>query len=446
MLPVVKLAPMVGFSYRHATLYCEGVAVPDAAKALGTPLYLYSKAAVIAAYREIRDAFAAAAPLVCYSVKANSNLHLLRLLAAEGAGCDVVSGGELFRALRAGVSPQKIVYAGVGKTEEEIRYALESGVFCLNVESEGELSAIARLARARRVRARVALRLNPDVDAHTHAHITTGKRENKFGLDAETVRRLIRAHVRDVGLEFIGLHTHIGSQITAPEVHALALERMLLLMEEIERRGPRLTYVNIGGGYGISYDGREVSSAQDFAERLVPPLLSAGRKLIIEPGRFIVGNAGILVTRVVYVKRTTAGKTFVICDAAMNDLIRPTLYGAYHHIWPVQDEGSPLFGGPQERALSPVDVVGPVCESGDYLARDRAMPPVQEGDLLAVFGAGAYGMTMSSNYNSRPRAAEALADGRHLQLIRARERYDDLVRLEEVDGTLSHRRKEIQDE
>ena len=437
MGPETRVSAVTGFSYRDAQLHCEDVPVARIAAGLGTPLYLYSREAILTSFRALGTAFAAAEPTICYSVKANSNTHILRLLAADGAGFDVVSGGELFRALKAGADRSKIVFAGVGKTVDEIRYALEEDIFFLNVECEGELEAVAAIAAELGKRARVAFRFNPDVDAHTHADITTGKSENKFGLDAEAVRRMVRRFAGNPAVEMAGIHVHIGSQITDPAPHALALRRALALIEDLRdpgRAGTEFGYVNIGGGFGISYDGGEVTPARAFAEEIVPLVRAAGRKLILEPGRFIIGNAGILLTRVTYVKRTAAGKTFLICDAAMNDLVRPSLYNAFHHIWPVQAAASPLFGGAEPADAEAVDVVGPICESGDFFARDRSLPAVRPGDLLAVFGAGAYGMTMSSNYNSRPRACEALVTGDGFEMIRRREGYEDLIRAEEITG------------
>jgi len=440
MGPETQVSPVTGFSYREAQLHCEDVPVARIAGKLGTPLYLYSREAILTRFRALGEAFAAAEPTICYSVKANSNIHILRLLAAAGAGFDVVSGGELFRVLKAGADRSKIVFAGVGKTGDEIRYALEEDIFFLNVECEGELEAVAAIAGELGKRARVAFRFNPDVDAHTHADITTGKSENKFGLDAEAIRRMVRRFAGNPAVEFAGIHVHIGSQITDPAPHALALQRALALIEDLWNLRdfgpvqPEFGYVNIGGGFGISYDGGEVASARAFGEKIVPLVKAAGKKLILEPGRFIIGNAGILLTRVTYVKRTAAGKTFLICDAAMNDLVRPSLYDAHHHIWPVQAAASPLFGGAEPADVETVDVVGPICESGDFFARDRSLPAVQPGDLLAVFGAGAYGMTMSSNYNSRPRACEALVAGDGFEVIRRREGYEDLIRAEETTG------------
>ncbi len=443
MGPETRVSQVTGFSYRDAQLHCEDVPVASIAAEFGTPLYLYSREAVLARFGALSTAFAAAKPTICYSVKANSNMHLLRLLAEAGAGFDVVSGGELFRALKAGADPAKIVFAGVGKTADEIRYALQERIFFLNVECEGELEAIAAIAEELGVRARVAFRFNPDVDAHTHAHITTGKSENKFGLDADSIRRMVSRFAGNPAIELAGIHVHTGSQISDPGPHALALQRALALIDDLralpdlsdaDRAQIRFGYVNIGGGFGISYDGGEVSPAQAFAKKVLPLVEAAGKELILEPGRFIIGNSGILLTRVTYVKRTAAGKTFLICDAAMNDLVRPSLYDAYHHVWPVQAAPSPLFGGDEPADAETVDVVGPICESSDFLAKDRSLPVVHPGDLLAVFGAGAYGMTMSSNYNSRPRACEALVDGDGFEMIRRREDYDDLIRAEEING------------
>ncbi len=415
------------FTYRDGGLACEGCGAEAIARQVGTPSYLYSAAAIEANYRALADAFAPASPLICYSVKANGNLAILRLLRDLGAGFDIVSGGELFRALRVGADPAKIVFAGVGKTGDEIRQALQAGILMFNVESQPELAAIDRAAAALGTQARVALRLNPDIDPKTHRHITTGKKETKFGIDLAAARALVARMAEWPSVRLIGYHAHIGSQVTDPKPHAASLAKLIAFAAEGVAQGGAIEYVNIGGGFGISYVPGQAPPPSAFAELLLPLLAQAPKppRLVMEPGRFIVGNAGVLLTRVVYVKRNSEGRRFVICDAAMNDLIRPALYDAHHRIWPAASE-RPF----ESDGLAPADVVGPVCESGDFLARDRPLPEVAEGDLLAVFGAGAYGFSMSSNYNARPRACEVLANGSDYRVVRRRETHEDLIRQE----------------
>jgi len=422
--------PSHGFRYDgDRGLYCEDVPVGEIAAAMGTPLYIYSRSAILRGLDAFRSAFAEAGPLLCYSVKANSNLHICRLLAGADAGFDVVSGGELYRVIAAGGDPGRTVFAGVGKTSDEIHYALESGVFMFNVESSGELEAIAAAARETGKKPTVAVRVNPDVAVDTHAHITTGTRENKFGLDFGSAAAVIERLESEDRVTLGGLHVHIGSQIRETAPYAAAVDK---LVDFCDRRGlgpERVPCFNVGGGFGISYDGSPGADAADFAAAIVPRVRQAGRRLILEPGRYVVGNAGIMVTRVTYVKRTAARK-FLICDAGMNDLIRPLLYDAYHHIWPVAGPASPLMGGTGKNGLERADVVGPICESADYFARDRELPNAAAGDLLAVFTTGAYGMAMSSVYNSRPRPCEVLVDGRTFATIRRRESYEDLLSAE----------------
>lgn len=406
---------------------CEECSSADIAREVGTPCYVYSRRSVEDRYRAIADAFAPASPLICYSIKANGNLAILKLLRDLGAGFDIVSGGELHRALRVGADPARIVFAGVGKTEPEIRQALQAGILMFNVESEPELAAIHRVAEALGAQARVALRLNPDIDPKTHRHITTGKKETKFGIDFETARGLVARMGEWPGVRLVGYHAHIGSQVTDPRPHAASLAKLIDFARTCTPPNSAIEWVNIGGGFGIDYVPGQAPAPAAFAELLLPLLASAGRafKLIMEPGRAIVGNSGILLTRVVYVKRNADGRRFVICDAAMNDLIRPALYDAHHRIWPA------LSDQPFEAdGLRPADIVGPVCESGDFLAKDRPLPEVAEGDLLAIFSAGAYGFSMSSNYNARPRACEVLVDGNRFRVVRQRETYEDLIRQE----------------
>ncbi|MHC4251996.1 MAG: diaminopimelate decarboxylase, partial [Planctomycetota bacterium] len=404
---------MDAFEYRGGELHAEGVSAHALATEFGTPLYVYSKGTLLDHYGKLASAFEEFDPVICYSVKANSNLAVLRTLREAGCGFDIVSGGELFRALRAGADAGKVVYAGVGKTDRELDEAVSAGIRLFTVESLPELEAISARAEALGKQVSVALRTNPDVDAHTHAHITTSTAEVKFGLDIGTVRRTLSEPGRFPGVRLDGLHLHIGSQIVETEPYRLALERVVPIMKELRSGSVPLSHLDIGGGFGINYRGSEAQPAEAFAKTIAPLVKESGAKLVLEPGRFIVGNAGILLARVTYVKRTPK-RRFVIVDAAMNDLIRPALYGSVHAIWPVKAFGPPPARGGEPdptSQLSPADVVGPICESGDFLGKDVELPEVERGDLIAVFSAGAYGFTMSSNYNSRPRAAEVMVDG-----------------------------------
>ena len=427
------------FQYKNNELFCEDASVSKIISTEKTPAYIYSKNSILQHFTEIREAFAEASPLICFSVKSNSNLTILKILADAGAGFDVVSGGELFRILRIGVSPGKIVFAGVGKTPEEVRYALENNIFMFNVESESELVTINKTANSLNKKACVALRINPDIDAKTHAKTTTGKKENKFGIDFETTERILNEIESYKNIDLKGVHVHLGSPIYDPEPYVLALKKVDEFLQRLTKlkKMQGIEYLNIGGGYCISYTGEAVKRPADFARNIIPITKKFNARLIMEPGRFIVGNSGILVSRVTYSKSSTGGKKHVICDAAMNDLIRPSLYDAFHRIWPVHPSVSmpeielpgqkPETGGDMEL----VDIVGPVCESSDVLAKDRWFPVIKEGELIAVFSSGAYGFTMSSNYNSRPRACELLVDGCNVSTIRRRETYEDLIAIEE---------------
>jgi diaminopimelate decarboxylase len=418
------------FHYERGNLYCEGVAVADLAAKYGTPLYVYSEAAVVGTLKALQKEFAEVEPLVCYSVKANSNLGVLKVMAAHGSGFDVVSGGELYRVKLAGGSAGKTVFAGVGKTDEEIRAGLDAGVLMFNVESEAELDAIARVAADAGKVAPVALRVNPDVDPKTHRYISTGKKESKFGMDIDRSLRLAERVRWIASVSMIGMHMHIGSQITTVEPYAGAVAKGVELIGTLRGMGHPVAWYNIGGGFGIAYRGTEARPISEFAKAIVPGVKATGCKLAMEPGRVIAGNAGVLVSRVLYTKQS-GEKRFLIQDAAMNDLIRPALYESFHRIWPVSvPAGLPAPPEDFEAAIpgtEPWDVVGPVCESGDFLAKDRALPALGRGDLLAVFSAGAYGMVMASNYNTRPRAAEVLVSGETDRLVRRRETYEDLV-------------------
>jgi diaminopimelate decarboxylase len=421
------------FRYDCGVLHCEEVPIRRLAETYGTPLYVYSKATLLHHLRQLQHAFAAVEPLICYSVKTNGNLSICRLMAEHGAGFDVTSGGELYRALKAGGRGDKIVFAGVGKTAAEQRCALDNDVFLFNVESAEELHALAAVAREAGKVAGVALRVNPDLPPKTHAKTDTSVKGVKFGLDIDTVLDVARGVVGNSYVRVIGLHMHLGSPILSPEPYRAGAAKGLVLIQRLREQGHPIGVLNMGGGFGIHYRKQEAPPAQAFADVIVPAVQQAGCRLVLEPGRFIVGNAGILVSRVLYTKES-GGKHFLIQDAAMNDLVRPTLYDSFHRIWPAEPpEGFPAPPADYEADIPGAleqDVVGPVCESGDFLAKDRRLPPLRAGDLLATFSAGAYGMSMSSNYNSRPRAAEVLVDGAKDRLIRRRETYEDLVRPE----------------
>jgi diaminopimelate decarboxylase len=415
------------FQYRDDVLHCEEVPLPTIALEVGTPFYCYSHATLTRHFRVFDEAFAPIPHLICFALKANSNLAILKLFGSMGGGADVVSGGELFRALRAGVPPDRIVYAGVGKTREEIAYALKSDILMFNVESSQELQVISDVATNMGVTARVGLRINPDVDARTHPYISTGLQKSKFGID---ISQAVEAYglAQDLPrVRVVGIHQHIGSQITEVGPFVDALGKIAALIPELRALGTDIRYLDVGGGLGITYKDESPPVLTDFAEALIGVVKDLGCTILLEPGRVIVGNAGILVTRVLYTKQTPT-KHFLVVDAGMNDLIRPSLYGSYHAIIPVhRKEGSPTLTA---------DVVGPICESGDFLAKDRELPAVQAGDLLAVMSAGAYGFTMASNYNARPRVPEVLGKGHRYLVIRKRETYEDLIRGEEVPEEL----------
>ena len=418
------------FHYRNRELYCEEASVAEIAERFGTPLYLYSQSTITQNLSALNKAFAPLNPLVCYSVKANSNLGILKLVGEHGDGFDVVSGGELARVLKSGGVAEKTVFAGVGKTDDEIAEAIRAGVLMFNVESEAELAAIDRVAVALGKIAPVALRVNPDVDPKTHRYISTGKKESKFGMDIDRSLRLAAEAVDMKGIRMIGMHMHIGSQITTVEPYGHAAEKGVEIIDRLRAMGHPIAWYNMGGGFGIAYRGGEAKAIESFAAEIVPRVKSTGCRLALEPGRVVVGNAGVLVSRVIY-KKKSGEKRFLIQDAAMNDLIRPSLYEAFHRIWPVKmQEGGPELPDNYEAEIPGAetwDVVGPVCESGDFLAKDRHLPEMNDGDLLATFSAGAYGMVMASNYNTRPRAAEVLVHGNEVKLVRRRETFEDLV-------------------
>jgi len=423
------------FQYRDGKLYCEDVDLARVADEFGTPVYVYSAGTILDHYNRLDAALGSLDHLICYAIKANSNRAILKLLAGAGAGFDIVSGGELFRAIKAGADPQKCTFAGVGKSEEEIEYALDKRVHSFNVESEAELEFIDKIAGAKKSRAPIALRVNPDVDPHTHKYISTGSRENKFGIALDDAPRIYERAAKMPNIDIVGIQMHIGSQITEAAPFSAAIAKVAPLARDLKSKCG-IQFFSIGGGMGIIYrraldsgtgkwwhdHGGESSAfrVRDYANAIVPPLRDLGLRILVEPGRFIVGNAGVLLTRVRYVKKSGA-KKFAIVDAGMNDLIRPALYQSYHEIVPVESTR-------KSKSVEKIDIVGPVCESGDFFALDREMPQVCEGDLLAIMSAGAYGFTMASNYNSRPLPAEALVRGNDVSLIRKRQRWEDLVR------------------
>jgi diaminopimelate decarboxylase len=452
------VTPMHSFCYRAGHLYCEDVDLARVAEKLGTPTYVYSAGTILDHYARLEVALASLDHLICYAVKANSNRAILKLLAGAGAGFDIVSSGELYRVLAAGCDPGKCTFAGVGKSREEIEYALEQRVYSFNVESEGELGQIDRIAAAKEMRAPVALRVNPDVDPHTHEYISTGSHENKFGIAVDRITEVYQRAGKMRNIEIVGVQMHIGSQITEAQPFASAIRKVAPIVRELKSKYG-IKFFSVGGGMGIVYrralesgsgkwwhnHGGESSafSVSDYAGAIIPALSKLHVRILVEPGRFLVGNAGILLTRVCYIKKS-GEKKFAIVDAGMNDLIRPALYHSYHEIVPVEEPRTSEKPGRDRRGMSEgsirnksasiskglekIDIVGPVCESGDFFALDREMPEVREGDLLAVMSAGAYGFVMASNYNSRPLAAEALVRDDKFALIRKRQGREDLMR------------------
>jgi diaminopimelate decarboxylase len=414
---------MEPFRYRHGDLHCEGVPLREVAETVGTPTYVYSKTAILENYRAYDRAFASVPHAIFYAMKANGNLAVLAALTRAGAGVDITSGGELFRALRAGVPSRRIIFAGPGKTREEMREALKADIFMFNVESGAELRALDQVAQELGLRAPVALRVNPDVDPLTHKYIATGLRSAKFGVPVADALGEYEAAAGMAGLEVVGVQMHIGSQLTRVAPVADSLARIGALVAQLRERGIQIRVVDVGGGLGIRYRDERPPSKEEYARTLLPTLREIGVTVLLEPGRSVVGEAGVLLTRTLY-RKQTSDKRFLIVDAAMNDLIRPSLYEAYHEIRPVREADAPR---------STVDVVGPICESGDFLAKDREMPDVAEGDLLAVMSAGAYGFVMSSQYNARPRAAEVLVEGDRYRVVRRRETYEDLITGESPD-------------
>ncbi len=416
------------FQYKGKEFYCEETQVSKIAQAVGTPFYLYSIGTFLDHFLKLKEAFKSAHPLICFSMKANSNLTVLKALVEKGSGLDIVSGGELFRAKKVGVDSQKIVFASVGKTAAEIEEAIQSNILMFNVETIQELDVINAVAGRLKKTQKVAIRLNPDVAPDTHHYITTGTKENKFGLDMKTGYRLFSEYWRYPFLRFAGVHIHIGSQITDSKPFIKAIRKALAFIDNARAVGSPVEYLNIGGGLGIIYSKEKPQTAKEFAEAVLPLFkkhrLGIDLKIILEPGRFISGNSGVLVTKVLY-KKEAPSKSFVIVDAGMNDLIRPSLYGAYHEILPARKNSG-------RTSYQQVDVVGPVCESGDFLAKNRRLPLVKVGDLLVVMSSGAYGFVMSSNYNSRPRVPEIVVKGGNFYVARERESREDLIRNERI--------------
>ena len=420
---------MDDFQYHGQELFSEKIPVQKVAEKIGTPFYLYSYNTILNHLRVFKDAFKKVPHLICFAEKANSNISILRIIIKEGGGFDIISGGELFRALHANADPQKIVFAGVGKTRDEIRYALKSNILMFNVESTDELFVIDEVAEELQTKARVALRVNPDVDPKTHKYIATGLKESKFGISISNAVQEYKLAESLENIDVVGIHKHIGSQITQTGPFVEAVEKIISLADILKKEGIQIKYLNIGGGLGITYSDESPPHPKELAAELVPILSKTKYTIIFEPGRVIVGNAGILVTRVLYTKMNE-GKNFIIVDAGMNDFLRPSLYDSYQRILPVIKSSA-------DKNIS-ADVVGPICESGDFFAKDRILPDLKKGSLLAVMSAGAYGFTMSSNYNSRRRIPEVLVKDEEHYVIRERENYTDLIKGEKIPEFLNH--------
>ncbi len=419
------------FEYKNGQLHCEGIAIDSIAEKVGTPFYLYSYHTLVRHFTVFDKAFHGIPHLVCFSAKANSNLALLRLFTSLGGGIDIVSGGELYRALMAGADPRKIVFSGVGKREDEIEYALKTDILMFNVESSQELQSIDKVAGRIGKKAPVAIRVNPDIDPKTHPYISTGLKKNKFGIDILRAPLAYQMASKLPNLQIIGIDCHIGSQLVEVEPVVEALKKLKTLVQDLRREGMVIQYLDLGGGLGITYADEEPPHPIDYASSILEEAKGFGCTLVLEPGRVIVGNAGALITRVLYLKENEE-KKFMIVDAGMNDLVRPSYYGSYHQILPVREEN-------REEIVA--DVVGPICESSDFLAKERKIPKVNPGELIAVMSAGAYGFSMSTNYNSRPRVAEVIVRDEEMFVIRQRERYEDLIRGEEIPEFLKSNSK-----
>jgi diaminopimelate decarboxylase len=410
------------FEYKNGQLHCERVPIRQIEEKVGTPFYLYSYSTLVRHFTVFDKAFERIPHLVCYSAKANSNLALIRLFINLGGGVDVVSGGELYRALKGGADPQKIVFSGVGKRGDEIEYALKAGILMFNVESSQELQTIDEVAGRMGKKAPISIRVNPDIDAKTHPYISTGLKQNKFGIDILRAPMAYRMASQLPNLKVVGIDCHLGSQIIEAEPFMEGLRKLKSLVEDLRNEGMEIQYLDLGGGLGITYEDEEPPDPVEYASTILEDIKGFGCTLILEPGRVIVGNAGVLVSKVLYTKENEE-KRFVIVDAGMNDLVRPSYYGSYHHILPVNEE---------KREEIVADVVGPLCESSDFLAKERRIPRLEPGELIAVMSAGAYGFSMSTNYNSRPRVAEVLVRDDQVFVIRQREDYEDLVRGEKI--------------
>jgi diaminopimelate decarboxylase len=413
------------FKYSNGTLTCENVPIPDVADALGTPFYLYSQRTFLRHYRRLDEAFGDTEHIICFAIKASSNIAISRVLAHEGAGAEVVSGGELYRALRAGVPSERVVFNGNGKTEAELKYGLESGILMFCVDSEHELDLLDSVAGRIGRKAPIAVRVNPDIPVETHPHVATGLKESKFGVALDRAMGCYEFAARADNLEVVGIHAHIGSQLLNLAPFRESVAKLTEAVRDLRSRDIDVRYIDLGGGLGITYDDEQPPSYEEYADMVSEHAREVGCAVVLEPGRSLIGNAGILVTRVLHVKRSGV-KTFVVVDAAMNDLVRPAMYGSYHEIVPVAEPGR---GEPAVRA----DVVGGICESGDFLARDRDIAPVESGDLLAVMSAGAYGAAMSSMYNSRPLIPEVLVSEDTFKVIRRRPSYEEMISLEISD-------------
>jgi len=421
------------FNYKNGRLLAEDVDVAKIAESVGTPVYIYSKVTILDHFEKIKNAFTELDTTICYSIKACGNINILKILAAAGSGFDIVSGGELYRAQQAGADMKKIVFAGVGKTDEEIIAALKAGIGYFNIESDAELENLINLAKQTGIKTHAALRVNPDVDPKTHKHIATGKKETKFGVDIEWAEKIFEQYGKNDYVNLCAVHVHLGSGGKTIDPYRLAVEKVLPLIDALRGNGFKIEALDLGGGYGADYQTDTVPTAADYAQGIVPLLKGKDLKLVLEPGKSIMANAGILLTKVLYLKQG-GKKKFVIVDAGMNDLIRPSLYEAFHFIWPAKVEEKFSYVKRTEKldikGLEFVDIVGPICEATDFFAKDRAIPPVNRGDFIAIFTAGAYGFTMASNYNARPLPAEVLVDGKNFKIIRKRQSYEDMIALE----------------
>ena len=434
-IKVLQGRSMDCFNYKNGKLFAENVPVEKIAAEVGTAVYIYSKATFLSHLNKIQDAYKGVETVVCFSIKACANINILKFMAQAGSGFDIVSGGELFRAKQAGADMSKIVYAGVGKTDKELCEALHARIGYFNIESEAELENLISIASQKGLKTKAALRVNPDVDPKTHTYITTGKKESKFGVDIERAYKVFETYGNNGSVELCAIHVHLGSGGNTIDPYVEALEKTLPLIDRLRAGGHKIEAIDMGGGYGADYVSGYGPSAKDYAAGIVPLLKGKGLKLILEPGKSICANAGILLTRVQYLKQG-GSKKFAIVDAGMNDLIRPPLYDAFHFIWPanVAPEQVPASRAKEiaMSGLETVDVVGPICEGSDFFAKDRPLPPLKRGDLLSIFTAGAYGYTMSSNYNSRPMLPEVLVDGDTYKVIRRRQTYEDLIDEEKI--------------